>query len=370
MISNSTLIPLQLNGSLTRGGWLGTNNVANDTDAVSRGLNIRSLGKSLNKADMLWTEYFNAHVLSDPAYNFSRFNSNARFQVGTADAFFRGKRNHCISFAAVSSPDNSYEATSWNFGEIITHIVERHSNFIYDADGSNGSPEGFIFSTDIDIINSIDIELFIVRDSNNMWSTLQKIAAGEFYSIYFTRANKLVYKPLPMFISPQATAKGTLTKEHIKGPVRVSFPSGAAGQPGAIGQVDLMSFKNSTTIYKSTYPSTPVDGKIFKKHRGIWASSQANSDTIAERLYRWMTRNYTLSVNVPAGLVLYSDDGAGLELGDRVLVTYSGPSEDSSTGHGVHLNLSAQSMFVYGVDVKFSGAHEATATLTLEHDNS
>ena len=74
---------------------------------------------------------------------------------------------------------------------------------------------------------------------------------------------------------------------------------------------------------------------------------------------------------VDAGLVLFGDTGTGLDLGDRVLLTYAGPTEDLDTGQGVHLNLSAQSFFVYGININFNPDRRlATAQLTLEMDNS
>jgi hypothetical protein len=374
VINNPNLIPLLLDGNIRRGGWLLTGQVGNDTDAVTRGLNIRCLGKSLAQADTVYAEYFNGHALADPGFAFSRYKSDARWQAGTADALLRGESIQSISFTDQSSPANSHEINGLQFADIINHIMQHHTNYILDLTGAAGSPDGIISTTDVDTTNSTAIELFIVRASNNLWSTLQRIGGGEegggeFYRIYFTRQNKLVYQPAPPFVTPQPSAKGTINKNHIRGQVRVTFPNSTPGQ--RVGQVQLTCRKNSTTVFTSKYPATPADGKILKKTRGVWANSQARADTLAQRLYEWLTRSYTITVEVDPGLVLFGDDGAGLELGDRLLLTYDGPTESTTTGHGVNLNISAQSMFVYGANVRFDDEGKmAGATVTLEHDNS
>ena len=71
------------------------------------------------------------------------------------------------------------------------------------------------------------------------------------------------------------------------------------------------------------------------------------------------------------GLILFGDDGLGLELGDRLNLDYDGPTEDAVTGHGVAVNFNSQSMFVYKADVRFDDEGKmATGQITLEHDNS
>ncbi len=370
------LIPTSLDGNLRRGGWLLSGIVEGDTDAIAKTQSIRTMGKSLaTSIDADWREWFNGHALAEPDFRFTRYGSQAAWRAGTADAYLRGEALQDISFADVASPANSHEATSWNFGEVIEHILQFHCNYIYDATGAAGSPDGIITETDIDTTNSTTFTTFIVRQSTNLWRSLQQIGGGEegggeFYRVWFNRANKLFYQPAPPFISPQPTIKGTITKEHLRGQVMVKFHNSNPGQ--AYGQVAIKAVASPTQIYTSKYPATtPLDGKILKKEAGIWANSQARTDTLAERLYKWLTRSYTLTVEVDAGLVLFGDDGAGLDLGDRILVTYDGPTEDADTGAGVHLDLNAQSMYIYAVKVNLAAAQgRATATLVLEHDNS
>lgn len=376
MILRPELIPLNLSGDLRRGGWQVTGRVEGDTDLVARYDNWIIDGKSLaDYIDADWIIGFDGHILGHPDFQYDRYSSQANIVAGTADRFLSGESVQDISFAARSSPANDHEATSWDFGEVVTHILQHHTNYIFDATGVSGSPDGWITQTSIDTTNSYTfspIEHFIVDASTNLWRTLQQIGGGEegggeFYRAYFDRNNKFYYQPAAPFQS--LTSKGTITKDHIKGAVRVQFHN---SQPTSrVGQVEISAVGTSTTLYNSTYPTNPDNGKIIRKNQGIWAVSQARTDTLAERLFRWLTRDWTIQIEVDPGLVLFGDDGKGLDIGQKLALTYDGPVEDALTGAGVHLNLSAQSCFIYGIDIRADvGRKTGTATLTLEHDNS
>jgi hypothetical protein len=378
MISRPELLPLSLTGDLRRGGWQLAGEVRGDTDAVSAGLNVLGKGRSLSDyIDLQARRWMNGHVLAQPDFSFDRYSSQANFTVATVDAHLAGLDLQDLSFATVASPSNPHEATSWTFASIITHILQHHTNAIYDPTGVDGAPDGIITTLDF---NSTSTEFstvgdhFIVGHSENLWTTLQNIGGGEegggeFYRIWCTRRNVIRYQPAPPFISPQPAAKGTLTKEHIRGQVQVRFN---ASQPGQrVGQVKIVAGINPATIFKAKYPASPGRGKIVRKDSGVWAEDQSRANLLAQRLYKWLTRSWTLTAEIDPGLVLFGDNGRGLELGDRLLLTFDGPAEDADTGAGVHLDLSAQSVFVYGVNVNFDPAGGAgQAFLTLEHDNS
>lgn len=378
MIKRPELLPLSLSGDLRRGGWRLDCEVRGDTDAARAGLNIRGQGRSLSDwIDLQARQWINGHVLANPDFSFDRYSSQANFQVATVDAHLAGLDLQDISFAVVASPSNPHEATEWSFSTIIQHILKKHCNAVYDADSSDGAPDGVVrvlnfnaTSTTFDTVG----DHFIVGHSENMWTTLQNIGGGEegggeFYRIWCKRDNSINYQPAPPFISPQPAAKGTLTKEHIRGVVQVRFHNSQPGQ--RVGQVKLTAGINPATIFKAKYPASPGQGKIVRKDSGVWAEDQTRANLLATRYYKWLTRQWTLTVEVDPGLVLYGDNGRGLDLGDRLLITYAGPTEDADTGAGVHLNLSAQSVFVYGVNVGFDAAGSAAqAFLTLEMDNS
>ncbi len=232
-------------------------------------------------------------------------------------------------------------------------------------------PDGVVTDTDIDTTNSVALPRYNVTGSNSFWRTLQSIAGGEkggeFYSIWFDRKNKFYVQPTPAFWSTPPTTKGTIDSTNIKGTIRVKLLN---NRPNAkIGQVTLTSGRDSSTIYTSKWPATtPATGRIHRALNGIWADSQSKSDTLAERLYKWLTRNYTLTVEVDPGLILFGNDGNGLDLADKVTLDYDGPTLDATTGAGLHLDLS-DDYFVYGVSVRFDPFGKmAQGFLTLESD--
>jgi hypothetical protein len=379
MLRRPEIIPVSLNGDLRRGGWIMTARVDGDTDAVTTGRYLQYRGRSLaGWVDPAHRLAFDGYVMGLPNFSFDRYSSQATFQFGTVDNLLTGGSLQDVSFAVVASPSNSHEATSWRFSTMIQHILKSHTNFVYDADGSagDGSPEGVLTVLDFDASSTLfDTagDYFIVNSTTNLWATLQQIGGGEegggeFYRIYCKRDGSLVYTPAPAFISPAPTAKGTLDTSLIRGAVGVQYINNQPGQQ--IGQVQIVAGIRPANIYNAQYPASPASGKIFEKKSGIWAQSQARADTLAERLYKWLTRPYTLTVNVDAGLALFGDDGAGLDLGDRLLVTYDGAAADADTGGGVHLSLSAQAFFVYGININLEPERRrATATLTLEYAN-
>lgn len=374
MIKRPDLIPLSLSGDLRRGGWILSGEVRGDTDAVKRGLNIRATGLSLaGWTDQAEREFFNGHILASPDFTFSRYESQASWQAGTVNEFLAGEAIQDISFAKKSSPANSHERTSWNFAHVVDHILRHHCNYVKDATGANGSPDGVIKTMRLDFAGSTPFVVFIVNQSDNMWTTLQGIGGGEegggeFYRIWVTRKNVVMYQPAPPFMTPRPTPQGTLTASHLRGPIQVRLNNSRPGQK--IGQVNILAVDTPTQVYKATYPAHPKNGRIIRRTSGIWADTQATANLLAQRLYKWLTRPYTLQVNVDPGLVLFGDNGRGLELGDRLLLTYDGPAADAETGAGVHLNLAESSFYVYAAQVNFDPEREsATATLTLEADN-
>lgn len=369
MKSEPNLIPLTQNGNLRRGGWLVTARVDGDTDAVSKNQNWQLVAKSAaGSLDPEWREILNGHILADPDFRFSRHTSQATVQAGTVDALLRGESIQDIGFVEDAAPSNNHQITGLDFAAMINHMLQKHCNVILDATGAAGSPDGIIDTTDIDTTNSTLISRYNVSKSGNFWRTLQQVASGEFYNIWCDRHNKIYYQPRPMFEPAPASSKGLLTTSHMRGTLQVKYWNSKPGQ--RIGQVNITTIKNSTTVYKSKYPADPADGKILPSKDGFWAASQANSDVLAERLYRWLTRQYTLTVEVDPGLAMFGDDGLGLDLGDNLTFNYDGSAEDADTGVGVHLLAAAQPMYVYGMQIGFDVVGRlAKAVLTLEYDN-
>lgn len=369
---NSRIIVRSIVGDLKQGGTLVNAIVEGDTDALVIGDNISLIGKSYAGADDLeWREYFNGHVLNTPDYRFDTFKSEAQIQIGTANYLMRGGELQSIGFTEQGSPANSHQiATTMRISDCFEHIVDDHCNFVYDATTNAG---GIITEESIEGTDTAVTRLNVHK--GNFWGALvQQLGGGEeggvqFYRPYFNRKNKMFYQPAPHFLASAPTSKGTITKEHIRGRVRVTVRNSKPEE--RTGQVQIIAVATSNIVYEAKFPALlPGDGKIVVKDSGVWADSQGRADTLAQNLYEWLTRPYTLTLEVDPGLILFGDDGNGLDLGDKVSVTYDGATEDTATGAGVHLNLSAVDFFVYGYNVSLdANGKTGKATLTLEADN-
>lgn len=366
------LIPQQLVGDLRRGGYLLTGYVEGDTDAVSKGANWLLQGKSGSDwLDLDWRQFFTGHLLGAPDnLQFDAYNSRAVIRAGTMNELLIGESLQAIGFTEQSSPANEHQITGMQLADIVEHIIKHHCNVIYHA---TDMPDGVITSTDIDTTNSVPLERYNVSKSENLWRSLQSIGggeeAGEFYRCWFDRSNTFHYQAAPAFWATPPTSLGTLTKSHIRGQMQVKLRNNNPGE--TIGKVRITAIKNSNTIYTASSPSTPGDGQELPPRDGIWADTQSKADTQATRLYDWLTRAFTVTLEVDPGLILFGDDGSGIDLADKVAVTYDGPTEDAISGAGVHLNWSAKAFFVYGVRITFDiFGRMAQGLLILEEDPS
>lgn len=362
-----------IRGDLRQGGTVVTGIIYGDTDLLQLGDNVRLIGKSLaDVEDADYRQFFTGHVLETPSYSFDVFSSQTPVRIGTANYLLMGGTLQDVAFTEQGSPANDHQISpTMRISSCFSHVINKHCNFVFNA---TTAPDGIIFSTDIDTTDTA-VSRLNVRKDNNFWNALQnKLGGGEeggvqFYRPYFRRDNKLVYQPATLFQTSPPASKGTLTKEHVRGTVRVDVRN--ARPQERVGQVKIVAATGDSGILESIYPATqPEDGRIITKDSGIWADSQGRADTLAQNLFDWLTRPYTLTVNVDPGLILFGDDGLGLDIGDKVTVTYDGPTEDTATGAGVSLNLSAQDFWVYGYAVNYDADNKTgNGQLTLEADN-
>ncbi len=362
-----------ISGDLRQGGSVITGSVDGDTDLLEFGDNVRLIGKSLaDFDDPEYRQIFTGHVLETPDFTFDVFSSQANLRVGTANELMRGGTLQDIAFTEQVSPANDHQiAATMRISTLFLHIVTGHCNFLFNA---TSAPDGIIFSTDIDTADTAVTRLNVHKD-NNFWNALvNKLGGGEeggvqFYRPYFRRSNELVYQPAAPFQSSPPSSKGTLTKEHLRGRVRVNIRNSKPRE--RTGQVNIVAVSGDNTFLEAKFPTTtPTDGKIVVIDRGVWADSQGRADILAQNVYDWLTRPYTLNVEIDPSIILFGDDGMGLDVGDKITVTYDGPAEDTATGAGVHLNLSAAVFWVYKYNVTYDvNTKTAKGSLELESDN-
>ena len=364
------LIPIALNGDLQRGGYVLTGEVHGDTDAVAYPDNWRLMGKSgAEFVDAAWREIINCHLIGEPDdIEFGRYQSKAVVTAGTMDRLLDGESLQAIGFTDQSSPANDHQVNGLTLAHIVEHIIEAHCNVVYDA---TDMPDGVITTTTIDTTNSTPVNRYNVKQSDSIWKSIQSIgggeSGGEFYRAWFNRKNHFYYQPAPPFWQVVNTSKGTIDADHIRGQMSVKR---VANEPGKrIGQVVLTAFEDDETEYVGEYPTDAGDGKIYRMNSGVIAQGQVRVDALTQRLYQWLTRLYMLQVEVDPGLILFGDDGDGLDLADKITVNYRGPAQDAISGAGVAIDLNFVDFFVYGVDIKFdANGKAAQGFLTLEYD--
>ncbi len=368
-MSLPSLNVISLVGDLKRGGWIANCRVDNDIDLVVAGDSISLSAKSVfNPTE--FQSYFNGTVVSNPDnLTFTRLKSSVSFQVVTMDTLLSGESIQAIGFTEQGSPANDHQiASPMLLSDIIDHIIRRHANPVFDAVTNT---DGIVTALNLLSAESVNLQRYNTQKSNNFWQTLQKIGggetAGEFFRPFFNRKNEFFYQPAPFFLPTPPASKGTIDKRHIWGAVRIKFNN---NQPAArTGQVNIVSVKDFETVFKSQFPLALENGKIFQKDSGIFASSQAEGDRNAERLFKWLTRDYTLTIDVDPALILFGEDGNGLDLADKIHVFYDGPVEDADTGSGMTLEID-DDFYIYGVNIKLNAEGlSGVGTLQLEIDN-
>jgi len=362
MTDKNALIPQVLTGDINRGGWRCTFNIQGVTDAVANGQAVEILAKSgAQFVDTEFRQVFSGHAIAaQDNISFDRYTSTSTVIAGTANELLIGGHIQAIGFTSQATPLNDHQITNFSLALSEDHLMKRHCNFVFQVD----MPDGIVSVLNIDTANSVNLDRYNVDKSQNFWRSLQNIgggeSSGEFYRCWFNKNNQFFYQPTPMFGTE--TTKGTIDKGFIWGKPRVKLNS---NQPGKkVGQVNITAVKTFNTTFVSKFPlSGPVDGKTLPSKDGIFAADQAESDLFAKRMFEWMTRPFTVTLNVDPGLVAFEVD-----LGDKITLDYDGPID--GVDNVLHLDLSGD-YIVYGARIQFdTGGFFATGSLTLEFDNS
>jgi len=338
-----------------------TVNSQSDTSALIKGEGFRILAKAgAAFLDTEFREVFNGNAIAAmDNISFGTYTSQSTVAAGTANEFLSGEAVQDIGFTSQATPINDHQITNFSLALAVEHLLKRHVNVVNQAD----MPDGIVTTLDIDFANSVQLQRYNVKQSNNIWRTIQNIgggeSSGEFYRAWFGKDNTFHYQPSPMFGSK--TSIGAIDKSYIWGRPRVRLNS---NQPGkTVGKVDIISVKDFQTTFASTFPAPPAVGKTLSKKSGIFASSQAESDTFAERLYKWETRPFTLTIQVDPALVAFEVD-----LADKITLDYDGTAEVKN--QAMTLNLSGD-YYIFGASIAFDASGKfATGSLTLEKDNS
>ena len=341
-----------LNGSLTRGGWIASGTLKNGVTALEYGEHVILSGRSgCGWLDANFSLMLDGYTFAGASsVTFDKFSSSASVQMGTPDNLLHGFVQG-IGFTDQASPQNSHQITGLRISDTVEHILESHVDVIY---------QGII--TNLDITDSTTVDFINVRESNDMWRRIQQMGGGdslgELYNAYFTRDGTFHYKPAMLISTPASL--GTLDSEYIRGRPRIID---RAGNPkNLVSQVDLHTVKAkkaNVETFNKIFPATPSAGSLLSIKRGVWANSQARTDAMAEAIYTWKNRAYTLSLMVDVGMIF----NEGIDIGQTVTVDYDGALDDG--GSGMSLDISGD-YSVYGIAINVAGGFQAGATLTLE----
>ena len=350
-IENSTSLILQtLSGDADRGGWQATVSFANDMDAAGYGRAVDLYDRAAG--DGSWEPAFNkalSGTIVPQNTIFDRRQAHTSVTVSTADFFLNQAGLQGVYFAVVAAPDpdNPHQATWWSLGKIVKHIIEEHTDITTAAGG-------WVNTDRIDVLGSTSVEVFSVRQSNSMWSSLADIADYEFYVRYFTRNDEFVYEAHPQFKAILPAITLAINQSNI-----VAQPEIINRNDAKIDQVQLYALRDDGVTLTSDYPTATigVEGRR-QKYTNLRCNSQARLDQLAIRAFLFFSRAYDFKITLAGAWGCY------MELYDRITVTYTG-----TTRNGVNISWSDKKFWVQSINVTKLGNYAATTELMLQEEN-
>jgi hypothetical protein len=338
----------RIEGSLQDGGWKASGNVFGDADRLNFYQEI-----------IAWFDFygdgwegqprpaFSGHLLPDPwAKTFQ--DSDAPFSAFTAQEFMKRGRVQGIYFKDDSTPANDHQINGMQLADIVEHILGKSGEYGHCNLVDGVWPEGFL-ELDIDATNSTTVAEYEVKEGN-FWSRLKEIADIEFYLLYVDKTNTLHYIPHPMFDASLPDPVLTITSDLLLEPL--DFDRRHTEQ---IGQVKLQGTTPAGLQISGKYPTDANPGPVMQR-AGYLATSNALMNTIAERMYKFEARDYTITAQLSGAV------GLMLDILDRVAVTYT------SSGDGI--TWSSKKFWISKVVVEIMENFTARTTLTMDAENA
>lgn len=377
----------RINADIERGGWQCQFDVMRDTDLLETNQRVDITWRGIfgDTPPGMIRQAFSGYVLPS-RHEFNVSASRTSYVAETTDGFLRRGWLQGIGFAEVDAranyhqfsdddsecpaEDMGYEMT---LGKLVKHIMGyydscvdlgpewiAHTNHVFHP---IQNPNGWItldnVTTDPWSVGNPDGSMvtsaYICRETDNLWSRLVEIARNEFFTIYFDKADHLYYTKHPMYLAGALpTPVMTFDEDFMMGPMIVT-PIG----PHRARQVILHAVTDEEDTLDSEYPDSPtfVYGRVEERSR-VRCNDQDTLDEWAERLYLYMSRDYTVQVTC-AGLV-----GLLFELLDRVQITYTG-----TTANGVHIDWTEKKFWIHQIDIVPDAAFGGITTFTLEAEN-
>jgi hypothetical protein len=200
------------------------------------------------------------------------------------------------------------------------------------------------------------VDLYVVKETNDLWRTLQEIATNEFFVVGFDKTDTLYYKRHPMFQTVLPNSVLTLTDAHIIGEPEVVFRDN-----DPIRQTRLHAVTDEGNTLHAYYPdvgSLPTQGKRLDITR-IRCNDQNTLQYWANTRYAFETRDVTVRLTLPGYM------GLLFEMLDRISVTYAGTARN-----GLAINWVAKKFWIHDITVNIDNTGSGTTQLTLEAEST
>lgn len=346
--STNTLIVQSVDASADRGGWQITASFANDMDEAVFGR--RTDVFIHGEGGGVWEDDKKAMIhgsMIPQSVAFTRRQSDTPVVISTSDYFLQNAGHQGIYFTNTTPSTNPHQIPGLNLGKIVKHIIEQHTNISIATAG------GWVDTSGIDIVNSTSVDVYTVRQSNSIWSTIQNIASNEFYVRYFTKDDRLIYERHPQFaaVLPDPTL-------HITQSMIIETPEITYRNELKTDQVMLYALKDDGTILTSIYPVSVGTELSRQKYTNLRCNSQARLDVLSVRAYKFSNRQLNFRVAIAGAWAAY------LELYDRISVTYSG-----TTRNGVTVSWVQKKFWINAMRVARVNDFGATTEFDLEEEN-
>lgn len=277
---------------------------------------------------------------------FTRRQSNTSIIISTSHIFLNNAGHQGIYFTNTTPSTNPHQIPDLNLGKIVEHIVEQHTNISIETAG------GWVDTSGIDTINSTEVDVYTVRQSNSIWSTIERIASNEFYVRYFTKKDVLMYEPHPQFRAVLPTPVFTINQDNVIETPEVTFRNDLKTD-----QVQLYALTDTGAILTAFYPATVGTELRRQKFTNIRCNSQSRLNLLAQRAYRFLNRSINVNISLAGAW------GAYLDLYDRVQATYAGTARN-----GVTFNWVNKKFWINAIRMSRVGNRGVITELELEEE--
>lgn len=337
-----------VDASADRGGWQVTGSFINDQADATYGRRVDIFNHV--QGNGVWEEDKQLVIsgsMIPQSLTWTRRQSDLPVIISTSDVFLQNAGLQGIYFTNVSPSTNPHQIPGLTLGAIVRHIVNQHTNISIQTAG------GWVDTTGIDVAGSTSVDVYTVRQSNSIWSTIQDIASNEFYVRYFTKKDRLIYERHPQFKATLPTPTLSINQDMLIESPTVNFRNDLKTD-----QVQLYSLTDKGLILKAFYPTTVGTELRRQKFSNLRCNSQARLNLLAQRALGYLNRSMNATLSLAGAWAAY------LELYDRVQVTYSGTSRN-----GVTLAWVNKKFWINSIRMNRVGNYGATTELELEEEN-